>query len=114
MEQQIMEILKSQIFIIFSWGADNFKSVKKQGYSMNGLQFNVNGFKFKGKVTVMYDGGADLFDVFYNNKDTNETKKGIYFDELVETIDNYVEKTDNYEETLKEYMKAEGINYVEI
>lgn len=92
-----MKILKSQIVILWSWGAHNFRAID------DGLEFLVQGFKFKGTVRVKYNGGTDLFDItFHRGKKTVETIEGIYLDMLVNTIDRYVETTDNYKQTVEQ------------
>ena len=65
----------------------------------NGLQFKVQGFKFRGIVEVVYNEGRDLFDVRFlkANKVVN-TIEGVFFDMLVDTIDDFVEKTSDYEQ----------------
>ena len=69
----------------------------------NGLRFKVQGFKFKGTVEVKYNEAADLFDVSYiKSGKVVKTMEGIFFDELVATIDEYVEKTSDYENKVKE------------
>ena len=54
--------------------------------------------------SIAYDQGADLFNLFYidNKGVTQKIQKGIYFDEMVDTIDNEVEKTADYEQRVKE------------
>jgi phosphopantetheine adenylyltransferase len=66
--------------------------------------FHVQGFKFNGWVKCVYDLGADLFNIFYidNMGETQKIQKGIYFDELVDTIDREVEKVENYNQRVKE------------
>ena len=53
---------------------------------------------------MMYDEGADLFNVHYLSNKMQEVKEqqGIYFDMLVETIDNTIEKCANYEQRVKQ------------
>ena len=68
----------------------------------NGLLFKVQGFKFRGVVEVVYNEGSDLFDVSFIKADkVIKTIYGVFFDMVVETIDNYVEKTLDYEERVK-------------
>jgi len=98
MANYILSILKTQLMVVWSWGFNSPKALT------NGLQFKVEGFIHKGWVKIIYNEGADLFDVTLLNSDM-ETKKeitGIYFDELVEVIDLEVEKVDNYENKVKQ------------
>ena len=92
MAKYIMSILRAQVVILWSWGFQNPIAVE------NGLCFKVQGFKFRGVVKVKYDEGSDLFDVSYiKSGKVIKTMEGIFFDELVSTIDEYVEKTSDYE-----------------
>lgn len=96
MAKYIMQILRSQLMIMWSWGFNSPVAVK------NGLRFKVQGFKFRGVVEVVYNEGSDLFDVSFVKADkVIKTIEGVYIDTLVETIDNYVEKTSDYEERVK-------------
>jgi len=58
----------------------------------------VQGFKFKGTVEVVYNEGRDLFDLsFIKRNKVVKSINGVFFDSLVEVIDDYVEKTTDYE-----------------
>lgn len=94
----IYSILKFQKTILMSWGFQRPMVIKL------GLKFTVNGFKHKGMVQVKYNEGADLFDIFLIDKDdmVKETIEGVYFDELVNTIDNHVELVPNYNERINQ------------
>ena len=65
----------------------------------NGLQFSVQGFKFKGKVRVIYNEGLDLFTVelIKRGGKTYKTFNEVYFDNLVSLIDREVEYCENYD-----------------
>ena len=96
MAKYIMSILKSQLMVVWSWGFNSPMAV------MNGLRFKVQGFKFRGIVEVVYNEGSDLFDVsFIKAGKVSKTIDGVFFDMLVNVIDNYVEKTSDYEERVK-------------
>ena len=92
----IMTILKTQLMVVWSWGFHQPVAIE------NGLQFKVQGFKFRGIVEVVYNEGRDLFDVRFlkRNKVVN-TIEGVFFDMLVDVIDDYVEKTADYEQRVK-------------
>lgn len=94
MAKYILRILRSQLMVMFSWGFHNAVALPNN----EGLRFNVQGFKFKGVVEVVYDEGWDLFNVRFikANKVVN-TIEGVYFDTLVDTIDFYVEKDDSFD-----------------
>lgn len=87
-----MTILKTQLMVVWSWGFHQPVAIE------NGLQFKVQGFKFRGIVEVVYNEGRDLFDVRFlkANKVVN-TIEGVFFDMLVDVIDDYVEKTTDYD-----------------
>lgn len=74
---------------VWSWGANSWAG------GVNFLTFKVQGFKFKGRVTITLN-AMDLYDIRFTNHN-NEIQKefnGIYFDQMVDLIDDYVE-TDN-------------------
>ncbi len=82
--------------VVFSWG---FNSPRKLPDD-KGLSFIVNGFKYQGKVTVVYDKSTDLFNVTLEN---GESEEGVYLDCLVNVIDGMVERCDNYRQTVECY-----------
>jgi len=93
MAKYIMSILRTQLTVVWSWGFHKPVGIK------NGLQFKVQGYKFKGVVEVAYDEGRDLFNVRFLKANTVvNTIEGVYFDMLINTIDDYVERTSDYEE----------------
>lgn len=97
MAKYIMQILKTQLMVIWSWGFNRPIAIE------NGLRFKVQGFKFRGVVEVKYNEGSDLFDVsFIKAGKVVNTIDGVFFDMLVEAIDNYVEKTSDYEKRVRE------------
>ena len=97
MAKYIMQILRSQLMVMWSWGFNSPIAIE------NGLRFKVQGFKFRGIVEVKYNEGSDLFDVsFIKAGKVIKTIDGVFFDMLVETIDNYVKKTSDYEQRVRE------------
>ena len=96
MAKYIMSILKTQLMVVWSWGFNKPMALK------NGLRFNVQGFKFRGAVEVIYNEGQDLFDVsFIKANKVVKSIDGVFFDMLVDVIDGYVEKTADYEKRVK-------------
>ena len=92
MAKYIMAILKTQLMVVWSWGFHNPVALE------NALRFSVNGFKFRGIVEVTYNEGRDLFDVrFLKSNKVVKTIEGVFFDMLVDTIDDYVERTPDYD-----------------
>ena len=98
MTKYIYKILLSQPTILMSWGFHSSIVIKQ------GLKFSVNGFILKGKVQIIYNEGADLFDLTFYTEDNQvrNTLTGIYIDELVDTIDRHVERVDNYNERVSQ------------
>ena len=97
MAEYILQILKMQLGIVFSWGFHCPIAIP------NGLRFEVDGFKFCGSVEVQYNEGTDLFDISYiKNGNILDKTEGVFFDMLVNTIDLYVERTANYEQRVKQ------------
>lgn len=96
MAEYILQILRTQLMVVFSWG---FNSPRKLPDD-KGLSFIVNGFKYQGKVTVVYDKSTDLFNVTLEN---GESEEGVYLDCLVNVIDGMVERCDNYRQTVECY-----------
>ena len=95
----ILQILKSDVVILMSWGFNSPIVIKM------GLRFKVNGFKLKnGTISIKYNGGSDLFDLTFNNQDgtVRNTLEGIYFDELGSVIDDQVEMIENYNERVSQ------------
>ena len=96
MTNYIMQILRSQLMVVFSWGFNTPTAIA------NGLRFKVQGFKFSGTVEVIYNEGADLFDVkLIKNDKVVELVEGVYLDTLVDVIDCRVEKVDNYKQRIQ-------------
>ena len=96
MAEYILQMLRTQLMVVFSWG---FNSPRKLPDD-KGLSFIVNGFKYQGKVTVIYDKSTDLFNVTLEN---GESEVGVYLDCLVNVIDGMVERCDNYRQTVECY-----------
>ena len=96
--QYILSILRSQIFVLFSWGFNSPRIIE------NGLAFQVQGFLFSGRVEVIYDEGADLFNVRLINPDRSvkQEEDGVYADGLVEVIDGLVEKCPDYKQRVQQ------------
>lgn len=97
MAYYIMQILKSQRMVVFSWGFHAPVAIQ------NGLRFSVNGYLHQGKVEVVYDEGWDLFTVRAINTDGTIKKKqeGVYLDGLIATIDAMVERCPDYKERVQ-------------
>lgn len=96
MAEYILQILRTQLMVVFSWGFNSPRRLPDD----KGLSFIVNGFKYQGKVTVIYDKSTDLFNVTLEN---GESEEGVYLDCLVNVIDGMVERCDNYRQTVEYY-----------
>lgn len=102
MAKYIYSILLSQPTILMSWGFQSPRIINQ------GLSFIVNGFKHKGKVSIQFNVGQDLFYVYLTDEADKivDTISMVFFDQLVEVIDNRVEMTDDYKNRVeKEYFK---------
>jgi hypothetical protein len=103
MAKYIMTILKTQLMVIWSWGIHNPIALPNN----EGLRFNVQGYKFKGVVEVVYNEGWDLFDVrFVKGGKVIDTIEEIYLDGLVQVIDDYVEKTPDNDKRVQEFLNS--------
>ena len=91
MAEYILQILRSQLMVVFSWG---FYQPQHLPNDM-GLSFMVDGFKYQGEVRVVYNEGTDLFDVGLVY--INERIEDVYLDCLVRVIDGLVERTSDYD-----------------
>ena len=95
--EYILRVLRAQIVIVMSWGFHNAKAIE------DGIAFQVQGFKFNGRVEITYDEGWDLFDIRLINEDgsVKDEAQGVFVDGIVSTIDNMVEHTSDYKERVK-------------
>ncbi|MEN6291044.1 MAG: hypothetical protein ABFD07_03365 [Methanobacterium sp.] len=93
----LMSLLKQDVNIFFSWGADGFRVDNHNSTKM--FRMTVRGHHHKGYVYIFLN-GLDLFDVYLTNyknviKDRTD-EMGLYFDQFVEWIDNKVERIPEY------------------
>lgn len=104
MANYIISIFKTNLPVIMSWGFNNPIGLE------NGLKFSVNGFKHKGNVVVQYNEGMDLFDVeiITSENEVIETIDGVYFDQLIEVIDNRVELVKNYDQAVTDEYSSDN------
>lgn len=100
MAKYILSIFKTQLMVVYSWGFHQPMALE------NGIRFKVTGFKFKGIVEVVYNEAQDLFDVsFIKANKVVKSIDGVFFDMLVDVIDDFVEKTSDYNQrVMAEYM----------
>ena len=94
MAEYILQILRSQLMVVFSWGFHCPTALLDD----RGLAFQVQGFKYKGRVEVVYNDGLDLFEVCLED---GRTEDMVYADCLVNVIDGLIERTDNYKERVE-------------
>ena len=99
----IREILLTQLMVVFSWGAHNFKSIGESEEGEGGLEFIVNGFKHQGGVRIVLN-WLDTFDIYLLDNTGNVTEKvgDVYLDSLVSVVDNMVENVEDYSGRVKE------------
>lgn len=94
---ELISLLKSDISVFWSWGVHNIRIDKKNGMTM--FRMNVQGNHHKGHIYIFLN-GMDLFDVYLTTtqgtiKDRTD-EMGLYFDQLVEWIDEKVERIPEY------------------
>jgi hypothetical protein len=81
--------------ILSSWGPSNAEIL----YHINepkALAFDVNGYKFQGRVVLSVN-GLDYYEArFYDGDTLVETISDIFADDLVSIVDEYVEKQPDY------------------
>ena len=94
MAEYILQILRRRLMVVFSWGFHRPTALPDN----RGLAFQVEGFKYKGMVKVIYNVGADLFEI---HLDDGSIEEDVYADQLVDIIDSMVERTDNYYQSVK-------------
>ena len=101
----LVRVLMAQRMKVWSWGISSLTS------NAEGIEFKVQGFKFKGRVIVSYDRGRDLWNVdFVQNGKVVKTSEGIYTEDLVDTIDRQVEYTGAcYESDVRQWMRQTAI-----
>ena len=93
MAEYILQILRSRLNILFSWGSRKFTAIE------DGLMWHVQGFLLNGWVKVVYNYGSDAFDVYFltNKKELIKKVEEAYIDNLVDVIDWNVEKDDSFD-----------------
>ena len=104
MPKYILSILQSQPSIVWSWGAHNW--ARCQMDDKDGLRFSVLGFKYTGDVAVLYDEAEDAFEIVLLNRTSKYVVAPVYFDELVDRIDDLVERVADYEARVDAWLDA--------
>ena len=95
MAEYILQILRSQLMVVFSGGFHRPTALPDN----RGLVFKVDGFKYKGMVKVIYNVGADLFEI---HLDDGSIEEDVYADQLVDIIDSMVERCENYDKHISD------------
>jgi hypothetical protein len=95
----LMEIFNSQRMIYWSWGVDHTKDLVDNVKRPKMFRMKVSGHHHKGYVYIFLN-GMDLFDVYLTTTDEiikdRTDEMGLYFDQLVEWIDERVERIPEY------------------
>ena len=93
--QELLALLRHNISIFWSWGANSFVLDSKSNCKM--FRMTVQGHHHKGHVYIFVN-GMDLFDVYLTSSQGKIKDKieGLYFDDLVESIDKKVERIPEY------------------
>lgn len=86
-------VLRSNQSIYLSWGVSKLVNLQNKGLIMK-----VNGHHHKGWVLITL-GWEDLYKVYIvsNTGDILDQCEGIFFDQLVEMIDNRIERIPDYQ-----------------
>lgn len=94
---ELMTLLRSDIHKFWSWGSHAYRVDKMNDPKM--FRMKVQGYKHKGHVYIFVN-GMDLFDVYLTTTKGRIVEKspdmGLYFDQLVDWIDNKVERQPDY------------------
>ena len=95
-DMTVARTILQQIRTLDRWALGAYGMINAVGLD-DGIQFDVKGLKFKGKVIIKLN-GMDLYDITFgrmNGKtfefDVKHTSEGIYCDQLVEILDHYIE-----------------------
>jgi len=95
--QELMALLRADFWKFASWGATAFTVDNMKNPKM--LRFKSNGYKHKGHVYIFVN-GSDLFDVYLTTTQGTIVEisgdMGLYFDMLVDWIDERIEKQKDY------------------
>jgi len=93
--EQLMAYLRADINVFWSWGAHAFRVDNMKNPKM--FRMLVQGHHHKGHVYIFLN-GTDLFDVYFTTSQgiIKDLKTDLYFDQLVEVIDNRIERIPDY------------------
>ena len=83
----------------YTWGANKFMLLLSDEGN-TGLQFNVTGMKFRGRVRVWYDAGVDYFRVEFlkaRKLDCVQMYDDLDFTQLHNVLHQFIERTDDKE-----------------
>ena len=107
-QRVILQLLQKDLSVFFSWGAYDFETLPP-----NGLKFTVNGFLYKGGVSVMYDKEMSLQakEFVFAVKIGNSIYNNITAYELADFIDKKIEYAENYEQMLQQEYTPEEIEF---
>lgn len=91
--EKVGKVIINQINALDKWALASWGS-KNYVYHPKGIQFDVRGSKFRGRVIIKLN-NRDLYDIEFGTIRKLEykiknTAKGIYVEQLVNTIDNVV------------------------
>lgn len=94
--KELMQLLRININIFWSWGSKSFIVDNTRNCRM--FRMTVSGHHHKGHVYIFVN-GSDLFDVYLtSNRGTIKViGTDLYFDQLVEWIDEKVERIPAYQ-----------------
>ena len=89
--------------ILMSWDFKKLKYVyrsKSEYY----VEFEVSGFKYKGKIQIHYNLGSDTFRIKLLDNSLIKEVEEVYLSELIPILDNIIEVTDDYNNDIKNWL----------
>lgn len=101
MAEYILQILRSQLRVVFSWGFHHPTALPND----RGLAFIVDGFLYKGNVEVVYNDALDVFEIRLGD---GRIEAMVYCDNLVSVIDGMVERCEKYKVRVKQEYETES------
>lgn len=94
--KKVLICLLSEEEKVSSWGISNITIDESQ------INFNVDGFLYKGRISIRYD--ETYYEISFERD--NKTIKCLEAAELTDILDSNIEKTDNYQHDLEKWLSS--------
>lgn len=94
--KELMQLLRFDMLKFWSWGSHAFTIDSRKNTRM--FRMTVSGHHHKGHVYIFVN-GMDLYEVYLTTSRgtiKDKTAEGLYFDQLVEWIDDKIERIPEY------------------